>query len=406
MRIAYISYEYPPDIGQGGIATYTYQVAIMMQERGHDVEVFCGSYNRNETEKYKSVLTHRILITNVSHFRKKVVEKFSERQSVRPFDIIESPEINGNGYEIKKAFPNIPLTVKLHTPAVLQIRILNTYVPLIQKVRFITGALLRGRVDLGYWSRHDKNQYNDIDYQTTQVAECISAPSMDMKKWAVNFWRIPTDKIELIPNPYLPDNRLLEIPIESNNGIITFHGKLNVHKGMVVLSEVIPKVLNKCPGIKFRLAGKDDLSHIKGVSMKTFLEYKLNKYLEHIEFTGPLSLDEIPEFLSKSDICVFPSIWDNFPLVCLEAMSAGRAIVAGNRGGMRDMLEETNAGILIDPSKPEKIASEIIKLIKNPEFRFELGIKARRRVLTEYGADIIGKKMEEIYDKSIQTKVS
>lgn len=406
MHIAFITFEYPPDIDQGGIATYTLQVATLLQQCGHDVEVFSGSYSRDETEIFKNVKTHRIKIKDVNDFRHRVVTKFTERHLEKSFDIIESPEINGNGLEIKKAFKNVPLTVKLHTASVFQVKILNTYLPLSKKLRFVLGAVKQGRIDLGYWSKKDKNQLNDVDYQITQLADSLSAPSHSMKKWAIDFWEIKPNKIDVIPYPYIPDKRLLQIPLETNSGIVTFHGKLNVHKGLVAMSEIIPNVLKKCDGIKFRLAGKNDNSHIPGVSMQEFLENKLKKYLNHIEFTGPLSLETIPEFLSSSDLCIFPSIWDNFPLVCLEAMSAGRAIIASNEGGMKDMLEPNGCGILLNPFDIKGFVNSTIFLLKNPLKRSELGNLARNKILNNFNAQISEKQIINFYNNTIQKSIN
>ncbi len=242
MRIAYISYEYPPDIAQGGIATYTFQVASLMLNRGHDVEVFCGSFERNLSEVYFDVLTHRIKVKNVTDFRDKVVLKFEEQHLYKSFDVFESPEINGNGYKIKQRFPKLPMVVKLHTPAVLQVRILNTYTPFINKLRFVLGALKQGKIDFGYWSRHDKNQYNDIDYLITDMADAIVSPSVSLKQWAINFWGIVPHRIDIIPYPYFPSDEMLSFKNNPDCRVILFVGKLNVHKGLIAYTEAIPKV--------------------------------------------------------------------------------------------------------------------------------------------------------------------
>ncbi len=401
MRIAYISYEYPPDISAGGIATYTRQAAMLMKSRGHDVEVFCGSYERNVSELYKNVLTHRVLTNSVGDFGKKVVKTFAERNSERPFDIIESPEINGNGYFIKKAFPEISLTVKLHTPAVFQIRILNTYTPFIIKLRFFIGALRRGRFDLGFWSKYDKNQNSDIDYLICELSEKLSSPSVSLRQWAINFWKISPEKIEVIPYPYVPSNNYSNIPLGTKTRTITFFGKLNVHKGMVNYTQVIKNVLKKHPDYKFVLIGKDGNSHKKGVSMKEFMQKELNLYLKNIEFIDNVPLDDIYKVLEEAEICVFPSIWDNFPLVCLESMSAGRAIVASKEGGMYDMLHSTDSGILVNPKKVNEIVKGINFFIENPEARIKYGQRARQRVLNEYNGENVGEMMEKFYKKLI-----
>ena len=61
MKIALISYEYPPDTAYGGIATYVEQAARMLSERGHYVEVFAGSERRAQSSDESGILTHRIL---------------------------------------------------------------------------------------------------------------------------------------------------------------------------------------------------------------------------------------------------------------------------------------------------------------------------------------------------------
>ena len=404
MRIAYISYEYPPDISAGGIATYTFQAARMMKKKGHDVEVFCGSFERNISEIYENVLTHRIKITDVHDFKNKIVSIFEERHSDKNFDLFESPEINGNGYEIKKRFPELPLTVKLHTPAVLQQRIFNTYTPLSTKIRFFLGALRRGKIDFGYWSKHDKNKKNDIDFQICEIADRISSPSVSLKKWAEQFWRIDSGKIDVVPYPYIADEKLLNIPIENEFKQIVFFGKLNVHKGMVEYAKVIPKVLKKYPDYKFLIVGRDCPSHIKKTSMKQYMLQKIGDFINNVEFKEQIPLGEIPKILKSSDISVIPSIWDNFPLVCMESMSAGRGIVASKEGGMYDMLNNKKAGVLVNPKSVKDIKSGICKLIENKQLKFEFGENAKKRILNDYNSEKIGKIMESFYKKIINVK--
>jgi glycogen synthase len=73
MKIAFISYEYPPDTAKGGIATYVYNVALMLHNAGNQVEVFAGTH---KSESYSSVIegvfVHRIHIENKKEFSTKV----------------------------------------------------------------------------------------------------------------------------------------------------------------------------------------------------------------------------------------------------------------------------------------------------------------------------------------------
>ncbi|MFN8207204.1 MAG: glycosyltransferase family 4 protein [Bacteroidales bacterium] len=400
LHIAYISYELPPDTSQGGIGTYTLQAALLMAGRGHSAEVFAASNYRNGQENVQNIIVHRIKCNSQHEFRNEVLPCFSKRHNEQPFDLIESAEINGNGYNILNQFPDIPHVVKLHTPSVFIVKLLNTYQPLKIRLRYIAGALLQGKIDLGYWSRHDKNQFADIDFLTVARASIITSPSEAMKSWANKFWRIPEDQIKVIANPYVPDPRLINLDIRSNTGVITFLGRLNVLKGLVNLTDTIEQVLRR-RNVRFRIIGKDGPSHINGLSMRNYMHDKLSKYLNKIEFIDGIELHQIPIYLGNSDIVVIPSLWENFPMVCLEAMLAGRGIVAGNIGGMPEMLENGACGILVDPYKPSAITNAICSLLDNPEERFLIGQNARNRVLNYYNTEKLANEMENIYLSAI-----
>jgi hypothetical protein len=64
--------------------------------------------------------------------------------------VIESPEVGACALYIKETYPSIPLVIKMHTPGVLITKISNTYQSVFTKLRYIAGAFLRGRFDLGF----------------------------------------------------------------------------------------------------------------------------------------------------------------------------------------------------------------------------------------------------------------
>ncbi len=402
MRIAYVSYEFPPDIIGGGIATYTLLAAKTLKSLGHDVEVFAGSHYRNISEKYEDMLVHRIKIDDVSEFRIKIVEVFKLHHYSKHFDVFESAEINANGIEIKRQIPELPLLLRLHMPVVLQLRLQNYHQSFFTRARFTISNLIKKRkLDLGNWSKFDKNQFNDQDYLITEFAQLIIAPSQAMKTWAINFWRIDENRIKVVPYPFIPSIKHIEIPIECNTNRILFFGRLNVHKGMVTYTKVIPKVLRKFPYIKFRIIGADSNSHKKNVSMKQFMESKLSKFLKNIEFIDFMPYELLPDYIADSDICVFPSIWECFGLVVCDAMTAGRAVIVSKNGGMSEIVEDNITGLVADPLDSEEIANKIIYLIQHPELRFKMAATGRESILVKYNAQKIGKLMEDFYCQTI-----
>lgn len=399
MRIAYITYEYPPDIAQGGIATYTEQAAKLMKSRGHEVEIFCGSPYRMITEVIDGVLVHRIKTENPSNFTQDCLDIFSQRHINNPFQIFETPEIHGNALLIKKQWPNVPMVVKLHTPLFLQMKIYNYYASNIMKLRFFLGSLKRGKP-------RKYGQYNykiDVDYQLTNIADSIVSPSRSLKKIISKYWKINERSIGVIPSPFIPSPQLLKFPI--NKGVqkkITFIGKLNVHKGIINLVKVIKLTAQKHPDVRFELIGNDSFWGTKKISMTEYVRRELKQYDQNYKILGGMPYNEILNKLSQTEICIFPSIWDNFPLVCLEAMSAGCAVVGSKEGGMCEMLSD-GVGILVDPHKPQQLENALDALITDPNLRHNLGERARAKVINNFNSNIIGRQIETHFQKVIST---
>jgi glycogen(starch) synthase len=405
MRIAYVSFEYPPDTAIGGIATYVYQVSKMMLSRGHDVEVFCASPIRSISEVYEGITVHRIHTSDTKEFKNLVLAIFVNRQQEKAFDIIESPEYNGDGYEIKKLFPAIPLVVKLHTPTYFIKELDSHYhkqsITNYQKLRFVLGGLLRGQIRRQYWKDWEwrKSKY-DIDYSITCLADQIHTPSVSLGDIVSKKWDIDRSKIFNVPYPFIPSREFLQIPISDTSLTrnVTFIGRLEIRKGLVELAKAIPYVCKAIPEVKFKFVGKPVHSFIPSMDMKEYIESQLIDYKDHLEF-AQVTASEIPRVLAETDVCVFPSIWENFPNVCLESMSAGRSIVGSNRGGMKDMLEAPEAGLLVDPLNSIEIADAIIKLLSDSSLRARFGETARKKVMMTYNSEKIGDLMESLYNK-------
>jgi glycogen(starch) synthase len=400
VRIAYITHEYPPDTGFGGIGTYTLQMALGLKSLDIDVEIFSASYTKEQSHEYMGILTHRVKINSLEEFRLKIVSAFSERHENKAFDIIECPEIGGEAWYIKEKYPDLPLIVRLHTPSVVITRMKNSYVPLIIKLRFVLGALIRGRIDLGYWSRHDKNQSKDPDFLITEKADVITAPSEFIKRWATTFWRIDPARIQVVPNPISIEREEISPRTDQTKSII-FLGRLNVLKGIVSLTEAIPLVLKRNPEWRFCIIGKDEASHKPGISMKEWMISRLDKYLDHIDFVEWASGKEKINYLKNSEIVVIPSLFESFSYVCVEAMSLKKAVIGSKGSAMEELLAD-NAGILIHPRKSRKLARSINRLIENPKLRSQMGSNARNRTKNEYERAKVTAQMIPIYKMAIR----
>jgi glycosyltransferase involved in cell wall biosynthesis len=403
MRIAYISYEHPLSIGTGGIGTYVSQIGKVMAARNHDTEIFCGSLA--ETPSYIEMNGYRLNLIpckNKTLFKNAVIVVFAERHSIRRFELIESPEFGADGLEIKKKFPEIPLVVKLHTPSFLVSR-LNAYKNgILQKLRFLAGGLIRFERNKPYWV-YDQN--TDPEFELYQLAESVISPSSSLAKIVRATWRTGKE-IKIIPNPFTAYQRAFKaLPPEIPPPIIvTFIGKLEKRKGVLDLMKAIPLVLGEFPEVKFYFAGSPSDSPIPGLNMDDYLKKKLKKHLHSLNFLGFLHTEEVFELIDTSHICIFPSLWENFPYACLEAMSAGRGVIGTDNGGMADMISDKVNGLLIPPRSPKSIFRAIRSFVSSPDQLLNLGKRAKTDVAEKYNEEIIGKMTEDVYLQTIRLR--
>jgi len=405
MKIAFISYEYPPDTATGGIATYIYQVARMMHQRGHHVEVFTSSPYREGVTLEDGVVVHRIRYTTNTDRRDFGIdagEVFAQRHVTIGFDVVEGPENDAHARGAIARVPDMPLVVKLHTPYFMVLEL--NYVPpsRAMKWRRTMGALRRRQLPKPFAVQEPYNPQLDPERLHTLDADEITTPSQALGDRLMETWGLPVEKVVHLPNPYIPSQELLTISPQTQTQTISFLGRLEVRKGVLNLAKAIPLVLQKYPQVTFQFVGEVCPSPINpNLTMQQYLTRLLWRYRRSLKFTGSVSLQQIPSYLAQTDICVFPSRWENFPNVCLEAMAAARGIVGSSAGGMNQMLDEGNAGHLISPQNPEQIAAAVIDLLTDPKRRMEMGERARERVLSEYNLERIGSLQEASYERAI-----
>lgn len=403
MRIGYISYEHPMGVTGGGIGTYLGQIAKLMNDLGHEVVVFTGHPEHSETITYDGYTVHRVQAKNGHEFRKNVVEKFRTQHALQAFDVMESGEYGADALEVKKAFCDLPLTVKLHTPTFLVSRLNGQPFGAFKKILFLLKCLRRGIVQKPYWI-YDKAK--DPEFEIYQLADTVSSPSNSLKQIIQQEWG-QQKKIAVVPLPFAPAQELLNIPLlkkGTDKIIICFIGRLEIRKGILVLLKSIPKVIRQNRNIVFRFVGEALASPKPGMDMREYFYQELGDYAAHLEFTGKQPPEKIPELIKDCIVCVFPSLWENFPNVCLEAMAAGKVVIGTNNGGMADIIAHNVSGLLVNPRSPAEIAKAILDITSGALDIEQVSVAARNRILTAYSYQKIGQMTEALYLETINCK--
>ncbi len=108
---------------------------------------------------------------------------------------------------------------------------------------------------------------------------------------------------------------------------------------------------------------------------------------------------DIPELLAGCDLFVLPSLFEGLPLSILEAMAAGRAVVATAIGGNDEAVVDGVTGLLVPPADPQALADALRTLLREPERRRRLGEAGRRRAEAEFSATAMVRRVAAVYDE-------
>lgn len=152
-------------------------------------------------------------------------------------------------------------------------------------------------------------------------------------------------------------------------------------KGQRELILAAHQVLNKFPEAKFVIIGED-------------LEFNGNYRSELEELAMQLGISMCVQFIGfrhdaaslmyAFDVFVLPSWIEGFPLTILEAMSAGKPVVATPVGGVAELVLEGETGLLVSPQDPGTLATAIIDLLQEPDVAHRMGAMGRERVLADF----------------------
>lgn len=184
--------------------------------------------------------------------------------------------------------------------------------------------------------------------------------------------------------------------LKSGSGYLKLCCLANIRKikGQKYLVSAAHIVSEKFPRVCFYFAGATDIDRpyyaelqqqVKDLSLEAM-----------VSFTGQLSPSQVPDFLADMDICVLPSLSEGMSNTLLEYMAAGKPVVATAVGGNPELVEDGETGFLVPPEKAEAMAEAILKLLKNPKLRSEMGLHARKHVERDFSVTGMVDKYEEL----------
>ena len=105
---------------------------------------------------------------------------------------------------------------------------------------------------------------------------------------------------------------------------------------------------------------------------------------------------DIPSFLHLMDVFAFDSTSEGFGQVLIEAMAAGKAVVATDTAPLNEIVEQGDTGLLVEPH-PEAFAAALVELAADSERTARLGERGRQRVLTQFSAERMAAETLSVY---------
>jgi glycosyltransferase involved in cell wall biosynthesis len=189
----------------------------------------------------------------------------------------------------------------------------------------------------------------------------------------------------------------------NKNGFdVLFVGRLEKRKGLETLFKAIPLVLEEVPDAQFHIVGKDTNLAPNGGSYRDYLLQNLDKkYHKNVRFVGYVNDNELKDFYRNCDIFVAPSLYESFGLIYLEAMAWGKPVIGCDVGGVPEIVEDGETGILIPPEDENALAEAIINL-KDEKLRAKMGEQARKKIKERYTREKMALNSSEIYREIVK----
>ena len=399
MKIALLSFEYPPETGYGGIGTYTWYQARALVKIGHEVHVLAGANQATalRREEHDGVTVYRFRgdgrpMRGAHHLDKlklwwtknrlqnglSMYRGLKALSKQHQYDVIEMPECGAEGLLVNNLM-RARTVVKFHSPARLIMPFYDVHRGDIALCSLLEELGMRNASAFSSCSRFLARDVHDqlgIRRSVRVIPNGIDIELFDR-----------AEQVDVRQKFDLPRDRLL----------IFFSGRMERRKGIHLCKEIAASILQRYD-VAFVFAGQD-LFNTMADDVLPYL--KSQKLRGSVHYLGRLDPTDVRSCLAQSDIFLMPSLWENCPYSCLEAMAARRAIVSTDQGGMPELIRDGDNGLLARSENPAAFIACLERLIEDRALRERLGSAARKTIEDSYTDVAIAKLSTEYYQECI-----
>jgi glycosyltransferase involved in cell wall biosynthesis len=377
VRIAFATSEYVAEGSYaGGLANYLHRLSLALVRMGHRPLVIVCS-DRDESFDRDGVEIHRIRMMDlgacagmlnaltlhryysVLYFLRRsrlLAAKVKELHSREPISIVQYPHLAGAGIFRPR---NIPSVVRL-----------SSYTPLWKRFGeydFMAPRMLREQERLEDWG--------------LRRADAVFGPS---KAVAAVVEKDIGKPVAVVETPFLMDAPDLDDTVYRellrDKAYLLFVGRFSPAKGFITVADAVPDLFEKFPGLFLVVVGREQGGY-QGAPAIEYLWRKAGRTRGRILYLGDMRHELLYPVMANARAVVIPSLVENFPNVCLEAM-AHRRVVVGTRGtAFEQLLKDGASGILCEPGSPASLVDAVARALRLSEAEREMmGDKAAARV--------------------------
>lgn len=404
MRVIMLTWEYPPKI-VGGIARHVEEIswALAKQPKTEVHVITCEYPGAPSEEVVNGVHVHRVAAYEAPGGHKDFIHWIHQLNAAmrdRAHELLNSWMVSSRGLRDAKKWTQKDGII-LHAHDWLTffagVELKHAFkLPLIATVHATEFGRNSGHI------HSDISRYiNSIECNLVTEAWRVIVCSRYMQGEAEHALRSPSDKLDIIYNGIHAEKFDFDFPAEEarefraqfatpNEKIVMFVGRGVREKGAHVLIDAFPKVRSGYYDSKLVIAGGGYRQHL--VDQANNLGMGRNIY-----FTGFIPDDALLRLYKVANVACFPSLYEPFGIVALEAMASQTPVVVSDAGGLPEVVEHDVTGTVTWKGNSDSLAWGILRALHNPAFAHGMAEQATERVKTVFNWDNIAEQTNEVY---------
>lgn len=372
-----LAWEYPPE-HVGGLGRHVCHLGRALARQEASVTVLTRGVGKNATWYDQGVTVVPALpyglnppdfVTWAAQFNVSLMEVASREFAAGEFDVIHGHDwIVAYAARALKHSWNLPLVATVHATEHGRQKGLHNAV-----------------------QRHISETEWYLCYEAWRVITC----SKYMQNEVCGVFGLPRDKVRVIPNGISPAWFSLQ-PCPDPDPLVAFVGRLVPEKGPHVLVEAMSSVLAEFPRARLVLAGGGPMEH--DIRRRVY-ELGLGNV---VSLPGHLDDRGLKDLYSRAWVACFPSSYEPFGIVALEAMATGVPCVVGDAGGLAEIIDHRVTGMRVNPGDVDALSNTIRMLIRDSAMRRALSARAQEVALRDYSWDDIALSTIEVYREVVE----